>query len=54
MLSPAIAEQLVVRGHDARAIAGDAALRGLSDPDVLAVARREGRALVANNVVDFR
>lgn len=54
MLSARIAEQLRERGHDARAISGDPLVQGASDPEVLALARTERRALVTNNLVDFR
>ena len=54
MLTPTIARQLVARGHDVIAVAADAAHKALSDPDVLALARAQQRALVTNNVRDFR
>jgi predicted nuclease of predicted toxin-antitoxin system len=54
MLTPAIAHELVGRGHDVIAIAGDPAYKALSDPDVLALARSQQRAVVTNNVRDFR
>ena len=53
MLSPVIAEQLRHRGHDVEAVAGSEH-QELSDLEVLALARTERRALVTNNVVDFR
>lgn len=53
MLSPLIAERLRDRGHDVIAVKGSEH-EGLSDPDVLELARAEGRALVTNNLVDFR
>lgn len=53
MLSPAIARQLRERGHDVQAIAGSAYAE-LNDPAVLDVARSQQRALVTNNVRDFR
>ncbi len=53
MLSPVIAQQLRERGHDVIAVKGSEH-EGLSDPDVLELARAEGRALVTNNLVDFR
>ena len=52
MLSPVIAERLRARGHDVEAIAGSR--EGLSDFDVMELARAEGRAVVTNNLVDFR
>lgn len=54
MLSPVIAEQLRVHGHDVDAIAGDPARQGLSDRDVMKLARAEQRAVVTNNVTDVR
>lgn len=54
MLSPVIAERLRARGHDVEAIAGHAPRRALSDDEVLDLARSERRALVTNNLVDFR
>ena len=54
MLSPAIANELRARGHDIEAIAGHPARQALPDPDVLALARAEHRALATNNLRDFR
>jgi predicted nuclease of predicted toxin-antitoxin system len=54
MLSPQIAEQLRTEGHDVEAVNGDPEREGLAHPDVLDLARSERRALVTNNVVDFR
>lgn len=54
MLSPVIAEQLRLHGYDVEAIAGDPAREGLSDRDVMELARSEHRAVVTNNVDDFR
>jgi hypothetical protein len=54
MLSPVIAEQLRSRGHDVEAIAGNPAHEGLADRDVMDLARTEHRAVVTNNVIDFR
>jgi hypothetical protein len=54
MLPAVIAEQLRARGHDVEAINGNPALEGLSDPDVFDLARPERRAVVTNNIVDFR
>ena len=53
MLSPAIARELCA-GHDVQAVAGHPEREALSDPDVLALARAERRAVVTNNVRDFR
>jgi predicted nuclease of predicted toxin-antitoxin system len=54
MLSPATARQLQDRGRDVEAIAADPARTGLSYREVLQIARDEHRALVTNNVADFR
>lgn len=54
MLSPTIAELLRERGHDVEAIKGDPQHEAFSDDQVLALARAERRAVVTNNVVDFR
>ena len=54
MLSPAIARELRSRGHDVQAIAGHPEHEALSDPEVLALARAEHRAVVTNNLRDFR
>jgi Domain of unknown function (DUF5615) len=40
------------RGHDVIAVAGDR--EGLSDPEVMALARVEHRAVVTNNLRDYR
>lgn len=54
MLSPAIARELTARGHDVQAVAGHPEREPLSDPEVLALARAQQRAVVTNNVRDFR
>jgi hypothetical protein len=54
MLAPAIARELRARGHDADAVAGRSDCKALSDPEILAVARSEHRALVTDNLRDFR
>ena len=54
MLSPVIARELCARGHDVEALAGHPEREALSDPDVLALARAERRAVVTNNSRDFR
>jgi Domain of unknown function (DUF5615) len=54
MLSPAIARELRVRGHDAEPVAGHPDREALTDPEVLALARSEHRAVVTNNLRDFR
>ena len=54
MLTPAIARELCLRGHDVRAVAGHPEREALSDPADLALARAEHRAVVTNNLRDFR
>lgn len=54
MLTAVVAEQLRARGHDVEAINRHPAHEGLSDRDVLDLARLERRAVVTNNLVDFR
>ena len=54
MLTPVIARELRSRGHDVEAVAGHPDREGLSDPDVLARARAEHRAIVTANLSDFR
>jgi predicted nuclease of predicted toxin-antitoxin system len=54
MLSPVIARELLVLGHDVQAVAGHPERESLSDPEVLALARAQQRAVVTNNVRDFR
>ncbi len=54
MFSPAIARELRARGHDVQAAAGHPEWEALSDPQVMALARAERRAIVTNNVRDYR
>lgn len=54
MFSPLIAAQLGARGHDVIAIKERDEWHGLSDPDVVALARTEQRAVVTANLRDFR
>ena len=54
MLSPAIARELRSRGHDVETIAGHLDREALPDPEVLALARAQQRAVVTNNLRDFR
>lgn len=54
MLSPAIARELRACGHDVEPVAGNPDREALSDPEVLALARTEHRAIVTNNLRDFR
>lgn len=54
MLTPAIARELRERGHDVEAVAGHPDFESLSDLELMVVARAEHRAIVTNNVRDFR
>ena len=54
MLSPAIARELRARGHDGEAIAGHPNREALTDPEVMALARPEHRAVVTNDLRDCR
>ena len=54
MLSPAIARDLRAHGHDAEPVAGHPDRDTLSDPEVLTLARAGHRAVVTNNLRDFR
>jgi predicted nuclease of predicted toxin-antitoxin system len=54
MLAPAIARELRVRGHDVESVAGHPDRQALSDHDVMALARAERRAVVTNNLRDYR
>src|SRR5580700_11955277 len=54
MLSPAIARELRERGHDVLAVADHPGWVALSDPEIMALARAERRAVVTNNLRDFR
>jgi hypothetical protein len=56
MYAPAVAAELRARGDDAASVHDPAHghLEGALDADVLAAARREERALVTENVRDFR
>ncbi|MBV8526702.1 MAG: DUF5615 family PIN-like protein [Candidatus Dormibacteraeota bacterium] len=53
MHSPAIAEQLRARGHDAVAVQDVSGLAGLSDSALLTWSHDRERAIVTENVVDF-
>jgi predicted nuclease of predicted toxin-antitoxin system len=53
-LSPQIAALLRKAGYDADAVAEREDLIGRSDRAILEVAWREGRAVVTNNIKDFR
>ena len=54
MLSPAIAAELRQRGHDAEAVAGHPDRAALPDPEIMELARAEHRAVVTNNLRDYR
>jgi predicted nuclease of predicted toxin-antitoxin system len=53
-LSPQIAAQLRERGHDVIAVGEREDLMGSSDRHIIDVAFTEGRAVITNNVKDFR
>jgi len=53
-LSPQIAVPLRQAGHDVDAVADREDLAGRSDRIILEVACSEGRAVVTNNIKDFR
>jgi predicted nuclease of predicted toxin-antitoxin system len=52
-LSPAIAEQLRARGYDI-VFATEAGVAGATDEKILSSAARDRRAVVTNNIKDFR
>ncbi|MDQ2810910.1 MAG: DUF5615 family PIN-like protein [Actinomycetota bacterium] len=54
MLSPAIARELCGGGYDVLAVADHPGWVALSDPEVMALARTERRAVVTNNLRDYR
>ncbi len=54
MFSLVVARELRSRGHDVAAIKERPEWRAMSDPDVVSLARGEQRAIVTNNVRDFR
>ncbi len=54
MWSPEIAIQLQRRGHDVAAVTQQPELRGQSDHVIFATAQRERRAIVTENVADYR
>ena len=54
MFAPAIARELRARGHDVESISGRSEWQSLSDAEVMALAQRERRAIVTNNLRDFR
>jgi predicted nuclease of predicted toxin-antitoxin system len=50
---PRIGHRLTEQGHDVRALDQEAALEGLDDEEVMALAAAEGRILVTHNIRDF-
>lgn len=54
MLSPVIARELRNRGHDVESVAGNPGHEAMSDPQVLAFARAERRAIMTDNLRDYR
>lgn len=54
MLSPIIAEQLRAQGRDVESVKGHPLREALADHDAMDLARSERRALVTDNLVDFR
>jgi hypothetical protein len=54
MLSPEIARELRTRGYDVEAVAGHPDREGLSDSQIIVVARTEHRTIVTNNLCDYR
>lgn len=53
MYWPALAEQLVARGHDVVAAKARRDLTGMPDAALFAAARHEGHAMVTENVGDY-
>ncbi|MBI4491548.1 MAG: DUF5615 family PIN-like protein [Chloroflexi bacterium] len=54
MWPPEVAVQLRRRGHDVVAVAERSELRGQPDAAIFTTAQVEGRAIVTENVVDYR
>jgi len=54
MFSPAVARELQSRGHDVESVGGRSDWQAVSEAEVIEVARRERRAIVTNNLRDFR
>jgi predicted nuclease of predicted toxin-antitoxin system len=56
MYAPAVAAELRARAHDVASVhdLGEVLATGAADADVLAVAQREERTLVTENVRDYR
>jgi hypothetical protein len=53
MYPPTIGEQLAARAHDVVAVTSRPELRALPDEEIFAVAQRERRAVVTENIADF-
>ena len=53
-LSPQIAARLRDKGYDVEAVAERGDLVGSTDREIFELAAREGRAVITNNVRDFR
>jgi hypothetical protein len=54
MFSPLVSAELRARGHDVVAIKEREEWQSLADPDVVALARTERRAIVTTNLRDYR
>lgn len=54
MFSPLVSAELRARGHDVVAIKERGDWQSLADPEVVALARTERRAVVTTNLRDFR
>jgi Domain of unknown function (DUF5615) len=54
MLPAVIARELREHGHDVESVAGNPGREAMSDAEVLALARAEHRAIVTNNLRDYR
>jgi predicted nuclease of predicted toxin-antitoxin system len=54
MFSATIARQLRTRGHDVKAVTEHVEWRSLLDAEIMDVARRERRAVVTQNLRDYR
>lgn len=54
MFSPLVSAELRARGHDVVAIKERKEWQSLADPEVVALARSERRAIVTTNLRDFR
>jgi predicted nuclease of predicted toxin-antitoxin system len=54
MYAPGVAVELTGQGFDVVAVAGPPHLRGMADEELLAYATTERRALVTENMADFK